>query len=838
MENLRIIKKVLVAPSKFVQSDHATHACFSYNYKQYGAFENWDLAWSKLKELPPNENIFHELILSTSKVKPYLDIEWFQEKFDYPPDLVLMTIKEKIKLVFKDDWDTDLKYSEIFVASCHRKKSEGYKYSFRIVISTHPHTVVFRNANYATYFARRVIKEIKPAGFSEEIIDLSPYKRTQNIRFVGHSKAGEFVPMTKMNSGDNDLDFLITNISPHDKVLDVPEQKDGLYKHIKNKDDTIEPENIPEIVEKIKTFHPTAKLERIDANGFMQFNYTDRSEPCFCDPSRKHDKIGFFAFAFKKDLLCIACHSGNCVDADNKKIIKTIGSISARKHTTYEEVGYDETDFRIDVAYVKNCVFDGNFGMSNLFQKMYLEPRRIKWTTEGKAGTSYFWNGCLWKEDDHSFLERLVACNIVKVLRDYIVKVTDNTECPEEAAIKTANGHIKRLHEGPSIGNILKFVKPLILDAQFEKIKDIHPYLMSVRNGVIDLKTGLLRACVPEDNMTKRLDIIYDNSARTDEFDTFVRQITSSETGEDLDLYNYLKWALGYAMQGAPVKKMFFILYGEKGYNGKSMILNTIKGILGYYAVAMDKSVVVNGPSKSGGAHSSELCQLENVRAGILSETKEDEIINDAQIKMLTGITDRISVREIYGKQKEILPTLVAFISSNHKLKINLKDAAMYERLALIPFRLSFLENPSPDRPWERKGDNGLSDKFDKNKEGILKWLVEASLYYHQNPNLKPPAVATAAKQEYRKEMDDYANFIGKHFDITNNRTDKIKVSDVFQLYKAYHEEYLRTTTNRFDRKKSERIINDYFGAPVNNKYMGVKMKEDEPESDTENEID
>lgn len=834
-ENLKLIKKVLVAPSKFIQADHDGHACFSQDYRLYGSFENWDLAWSKLKNLPPNENVFHELLISTSKVKPYLDVEWMQEKFpDLMPDRVLMTIKEQIVLIFKEDWGVDLKPNEIMVASCHRKQASGFKYSFRIVVSTSPQTFVFENANYASFLAKRVIKEIKLLGLPEDIVDMNPYRKTQNIRFVGHSKAGEFVPMVKQNAGDNDLDFIITNITPLNAVLAVSEQKDRLYKQIKNKDDIIDPENIPEIVEKIKTVHPTAKLDRIDANGFMQFNYTDRSEPCFCDGKRIHDKIGFFAFAYKKDLLCIACHSSFCTDENNKKIIKIIGSISARKVIAYQEVGYDEDNFKIDPNYTKTAVLNGNFGLSNLFQKMYLEPKRIKWTVEGKAGTSYFWQGNLWREDDHSFLERLVACNIVKVLRDYIAKVSENTEISsEEAAIKEAGTHIKRLNEGPVINNILKFVKPLILDAAFEKVKDIHPYLMSVKNGVVDLKTGELRPCVPEDNMTKTLDLIYDTEARTDEFDDFVKQITSSETGEDPDLYNYVKWALGYAMQGAPIKKMFFILYGERGYNGKSMILNTIKNILGYYAVAMDKSVVVNGPAKSGGAHSSELCQLENVRLGILSETKEDEVINDAQIKMLTGITDRISVRQIYGKQKEILPTLVAFISSNHKLKINLKDAAMYERLALIPFRLSFLENPNPENPWERKGDPHLSDKFDKNKEGILKWLVEASIYYHLNPNLKPPAVATAAKQEYRKEMDDYANFISKHFDITGLKTEKVKAQDVFQLYKTYFDEYLRSATVRYDRKKSEKIINDYLGLPVNGKYVGVKIKE-EPESEAE----
>jgi putative DNA primase/helicase len=835
-ENLKTIKKVLLAPAKFLLNDNENKACFSYNYKQYGAFETWELAWDKLSELPHQENVFHELIQSQCKVKPYLDIEWFQEKFpDYLPDRILMTIKEKILEIFKEDWDIELSNNEIYVASCHRKKTEGYKYSFRIVVSSNQTTMAFENTNCASFLAKRVIKELRAENISEDIVDMSPYKKTQNIRFVGHSKSGEFIPMQKTNAGDNDLDFVITNISPINIILPVPEQKDRLYKSIKNKNEKIDPENIAKIVEKVKSIHPSAVLERIDVNGFLQFNYTDRKEPCFCE-ERLHDKIGFFVYEWNK-IICAACHSGNCVDADNKKIIKRIGSISSNKEETYERVGFDNV-FKLEdigIDFIEKCVYNGNYGISDLFQKMYLEPKRIKWTTEGKSGTSYFWDGNLWREDDHSFLDRLVAATVVNVLRDYVNIFNSNEELKESVSIKESSVLVKKINDGQNIHSVLKFLKPLVIDSEFAKIKDIHPYLLSCKNGVVDLKTGELRQCVPSDNMTKRLDIVYDIEARIEEFDNFVKQITSSEEGEDPGLYNYLKWALGYAMQGAPIKKMFFILYGEKGYNGKSMILNTIKGILGYYAVAMDKSVVVNGPSKTGGSHSSELCQLENVRAGILSETKEDEIINDAQIKMLTGVTDRISVREIYGKQKEILPTLVAFISSNHKLKINLKDPAMYERLALIPFRLSFLENPNPNNSWERKGDSFLSDKFDKNKEGILKWLVDASIYYHENPNLKPPEVALAAKQEYRKEMDDYANFISRYFEITGDNKDKIKVSEVFQKYKAYHDEYIRVNSNRgFDRQKTEKIINDYFGVPVKNKYLGVVVKDELEDSEAE----
>lgn len=825
-ENLKTIKKNLSTPLLFKKTEHEDKACFSYNYKQYGSMETWDLAWEKLKDLPPNENIFHELIIGERRVKPYLDIEWYTEK--YPkliPDRVLMDVKELIISIFKNEWDKEIQYNDIYVATCHRKKTDGYKNSFRIVVSTHP-SIVFFNTNCAGYLARR-IRKLCIDKFDEDIIDMSVYKKLQNIRLIGHSKAGEYVQMQKMNAADNDKEFIITNIDPEWQLLASPEQKDHKYKEIKNTKgiDFDNPEIVKYVIDKIKSVHPTCIIERIDANKFIQLNYTDRNEPCFCREDVKHDRIGFFCY-IQGDLICIGCHSGNCVDGENKKIIKTLGSVSSTEKVQYEAVNYNNR-FSVEHSIIKTCIKDGSFGISNLFKHMYLDPKRVKWISDTKSGSTYYWDGNLWKHDEYSFVERLITSTVVRVLRDFLEvysSVDENVSMDiSEETVKECNSLVKKLNEGSNLMNIIKFLKPLINDFDFIKIKDIHPYLLSCKNGVMDLKTGILRECIPQDNMTKSLDVSYDEHARTEDFDLFVRQITSDEQGEDNDLYNYVRWMIGYSMQGNPIKKTFFILYGSQGYNGKSMLLNIIKEVLGFYAVTMDKSVIINTPSKSGGSHSTEIIQLENSRFGMLTETSEDAVINDSQVKILTGITDKLSAREIYGKQREFSPTFVPIISSNHKMKINLKDKAMYERCILIPFRLSFMEIPDPEKPWEKMGDPFLAEKFKNNKEGILKWLVECSLFYHANVNLRVPDTIMKAKMEYRKEMDDYADFIDRYVVHTGNSREFVLVQDLLVRYK----EFARESNISYDRRKSEKMLLDSLGSQ-GPKVVGYKFIEEE----------
>lgn len=828
IENFKTIKKNLTTPLLFKKNNNDGKACFSYNYKLYGMLETWILAWEKLKELPANENIFHELILENTNVKPYLDVEWYQEKYpDLVPEKVLFTLKENIVELFKKEWEYSLNLSDIYSASCHRNKSEGFKYSYRIVVSTHRPMMVFENTNSASYFGKQIRNSLKD--IPSEIIDMAVYKKTQNIRFIGHCKAGEYIPMQKVNLADNDLDFIITNVDPENILIEVPEQKDFLYKNIKGIKgvDFEDPEIIKYILDKVKTIHPTSEIERIDANKFIQMNYTDRNEPCFCF-NNTHAKLGFFCY-IQNDLICIGCHSGKCVDEQNRKIIKILGSINSIKPVSVEKVDCNNIFDNIDHSFIKKCIYDGSFGMSNLFEKMYLFPKRVKWINDSNSGSTYYWDGLLWKQDEYSFVERLITSNIVRILRSFleIYRTNDDPNVSldnESSLVKDISTLIKKLNEGSNLSNILKFLKPLLNDSEFLKIKDIHPYMLSCKNGMVDLKTGILRPCIPDDNVTKSLDISFDQEARIDEFDTFIKQITSSIEGEDPELYNYFKWCMGYCLQGHPVKKIFFILFSELGFNGKSLVVNTIKNVVSFYAVAMDKSIVVNSPTKTGGSHSSEICQLENSRYGILSETREDDVINDVQVKIMTGITDKLSVREIYGKQKEFSPTFVPIIASNHKLKINLKDEAMYERLILIPFRLSFKENPDPNKPWERKGDPFLADKFNKNKEGILKWLIEASMYYHANINLPLPASVLKAKMDYRRDMDDYASFIDSSVIFTNSKKDFIAMPELITLYKVF------CNDNRliFDKRKAEKMLDDSlkdFKTKSGN-YVSCKIKQ------------
>jgi len=814
-ENLKYIKNMLMEPAAFVENTKFDgRPCISFGYKKYAQFENWTVALSKLNNLPVGKNIFNELIVrDNGEVKPYFDIEYYFEQFDYQPEEVLVSIKSGLVAILREEWEYILNPKDILITQCHRQTPKGYKISFHVIISTIAPMVVFKSSNEAGGLANK-LREFIIEKFDPSIIDTGVYKKLQNFRLIGHTKEGEDEELKKLPGIDRpDEDFLVTNISPNKKVLECDEQPDSLWKNmmrLKGFSGKSSEEQIHDISNMCKEIHPSCYFERIDSHGFFQYNYSDRSEECFT--GNTHEKIGFFAFVKDKQVF-MGCHSGRCVDFLNDKDIKKIKVIGRiETHEVEKDVNPVDTneEFEIDYPLITKCIFDRSFGLARLFKSLYLDPIRLKYTTEKKL---YYWDGELWMEDESMFLDSLLVNTLVNILRRYlssffdevqdicVIENNEDTEKSRKLIVETTNNLINKMLDGLSLKQILNFVVPEITDKYFMVNKDIHPYFLACKNGLVDLKTGEVRNFIPEDSITKCLDTKYNPCADSTFFEKFVRDITN---GDD-HMYDYLRWAIGYSLQGKPNRKIYFILWGERGYNGKSLLLNLISEILNGYCKNMDSSVVLISPKKTAGSHSSELLHLENVRMGILSDLKQDEAINDGQIKQITGATDKISAREIFGKQREFTPVFVPFISTNHKPRINSSDEGLFDRTIIIPFEMSFVENPKT--VWEKKSDPDLYDKLKKNKEGVLKWLVDCAIFYNSNLEFPVPQKIIDTKDAYKKEMNIHKLFIDDELVKTDDDCDVISEKDIFEEFKLYCVTNNYTKLGKNDKVK---IINEF----------------------------
>ncbi len=115
---------------------------------------------------------------------------------------------------------------------------------------------------------------------------------------------------------------------------------------------------------------------------------------------------------------------------------------------------------------------------------------------------------------------------------------------------------------------------------------DRDPWLLSLENGTIDLKTGQLRAHCREDLISKLIPLKYDTSAQCPRFMQFIYRIMGdgpdafADAKERADrLVQYLQRLLGCAATGK-AEKVLVIFYGRLGNNGKTTLLTTISRAL------------------------------------------------------------------------------------------------------------------------------------------------------------------------------------------------------------------------------------------------------------------
>jgi putative DNA primase/helicase len=301
--------------------------------------------------------------------------------------------------------------------------------------------------------------------------------------------------------------------------------------------------------------------------------------------------------------------------------------------------------------------------------------------------------------------------------------------------------------------------------------------LIGCPNGVIELKTGLFRPGRPADYIRTvtnaewtGIDALCSNWERT---------IHETFKG-NIELVDYVQRLFGYALTGAALQHIIPILWGI-GRNGKGTILENLKNVLGSYAYKADPELLLMQKfSRQAGAPNTAILSLRGKRIVWCSETSEGRRMDAARVKELCG-GDTLNARGLYGKDHvEFRPSHLLLLITNFKPKAPANDYALWQRIRLIPFELSFVAEPK--EPHERKADLNLLEKLKSEASGILAWIVRGCLKY-QHDGLTTPDAVKAAGRDYQAEEDTIGQFLAERCILKN--AEQVKAGE---LYSAYDE--------------------------------------------------
>jgi putative DNA primase/helicase len=279
---------------------------------------------------------------------------------------------------------------------------------------------------------------------------------------------------------------------------------------------------------------------------------------------------------------------------------------------------------------------------------------------------------------------------------------------------------------------------------------DRDPWLLSTPGGVIDLRSGKLRAAKRENYITKVSAVA--PGGECPQWLAFLSRVTKG----DGDLQKYLQRMCGYALTGMTNEHALFFLFST-GANGKSVFLKTIAGVMGDYAMT---APIETSSTSLNDRHPTELARLQDARLVTATEPREGARWDESKVKLLTG-GDRIAARFMRQNFFEFAPQFKLIIAGNHKPGLSSVDEAIRRRLKLLPFTVTIPES-------ER--DLGLADTLHDEWGGILQWVIEGCLAW-QSKGLRTPETVRDATDVYLENEDEISQWIedrcekkGSHF--------------------------------------------------------------------------
>ena len=343
----------------------------------------------------------------------------------------------------------------------------------------------------------------------------------------------------------------------------------------------------------------------------------------------------------------------------------------------------------------------------------------------------YVFDSKRWKPDVDGEIHRCAKAAVGIIF-------TEADACTDPDMAKTMRKHATRSESARALAAMVQLAGTEANVAVTPERLDRDPWLFNVQNGTLDLRTGKLASHDRTDFLTKISPVEWLDDAECPYWDAFLDY--AMEGNERV--IDFIHRFFGYCLTGLCSEQVLLFMEGT-GQNGKSTALLILMHIMGDYAIQGAPGLLM---AKKGESHPTEVADLEGVRFVANAEVEKGKPFAETLIKQLTG-SDRVRARRMRQDFYEFDPTHKLIIAANHRPIIKGNDEGIWRRVLRLPWAKKI-----------EKKDPFFIEKLKAEAPGILRRLVEGCRRW-QEDGLQPPAIVTAATDEYREEMDLLAEF-------------------------------------------------------------------------------
>ncbi len=459
----------------------------------------------------------------------------------------------------------------------------------------------------------------------------------------------------------------------------------------------------------------------------------------------------------------------------------------------------------VDSQLIQSCLNNEEYGDAQLMAACFKDE--ILFDVDEQEW--YVWDS-RWKLDKANQVYNLASIGLAKVYR----KEAKNQ--PKDIAT-LFNKRAKKLLNRNRLSNVVSIAEKQP-DLMLENVQwDADPWSLACKNGVVSLKDGEIREAVQQDYIRTVIPTKYDHlQTKCPIFDSFLKDVFDEDNKFIANkTIKFMQRLLGYGVTGLSVEHILPILYGRKGRNGKDTLLNALIQVLGeVISGPVGQEILLSG-SKSPNAATPYTWALRSKRIAFVSETNENVNLDSGQAKLLTG-GGMLTGRLLNQNPITFSPQHLLCLITNFKPRAPINDHALWNRIILINFGISFVNHPK--EPWEKRRDKELHYKLIEDAPGILSWLIRGAIDWNRY-GLSIPNHIEAATGMYRETEDNFSEFI----DMFETRRGEVglKPREVYAEYTNWCDNERRKAlgANRFYG-----VFSEYFPRTKTNKGFMFKQ--------------
>ncbi|MDN4573378.1 hypothetical protein DBB29_12395 [Pandoraea cepalis] len=385
---------------------------------------------------------------------------------------------------------------------------------------------------------------------------------------------------------------------------------------------------------------------------------------------------------------------------------------------------------------------------------------RLKYVPETKQWLVWR-DGCWTWDSDGSWIRSLAADLRFVLHREAVTHIADADKFVHWSRL---SAKAKTIHASVSLLQDFESIR-----LPYTQI-DADDMLIGFDSGrqVLDLRSGHARAATPDDYVTKSV-----NVAELGSPDSAIRwaQFLEEVFENDVERIDWVQRFCGYMLTASTEEHILLFLHG-RGANGKSVLVETLKRIMGDYARAVAPETLC-ASNRSGSAATPDLVPLIGARMVLSSEAEKNSKFAESRIKAFVA-GDSMVARANYGSPITFTPMAKLIITGNHVPDYSGNDGGFERRFNIVPFNKVF----APD---ER--DPQLSTKLMQEAPHIFAWMMKGCLEWRRRGLSDTPRAIREATTDYKEEQDITGLWLGE---CTEPAAGVLRSTDAYDNYKMW----------------------------------------------------